>query len=64
MPIYEYQCEKCGHQFDLRKEVTEGDKEVKCPECGTKNSKRVYSSFGASCQGCAPPEPWYTRGGG
>jgi putative FmdB family regulatory protein len=62
MPIYEYECEKCGHRFDLRKGVTEGDKEVKCPECGTEHSKRVFGSFN-SCQGCAPAEELIPRGG-
>jgi len=33
MPLYEYQCKKCGHRFE--KILKFSDKAVKkCPECG------------------------------
>ncbi len=33
MPLYEYQCKKCGHRFE--KILKFSDKPVKkCPECG------------------------------
>jgi putative FmdB family regulatory protein len=33
MPLYEYQCEKCGHRFEKIQKFS--DKLVKkCPECG------------------------------
>ena len=33
MPLYEYQCEKCGHRFEKIQKFS--DKMVKkCPECG------------------------------
>jgi putative FmdB family regulatory protein len=33
MPLYEYQCEKCGHRFEKIQKFS--DKPVKkCPECG------------------------------
>jgi putative FmdB family regulatory protein len=33
MPLYEYKCEKCGHQFEKIQKFS--DKMVKkCPECG------------------------------
>ncbi|HOK40589.1 MAG TPA: zinc ribbon domain-containing protein [bacterium] len=32
MPIYEYECQKCGHKFELLQKIS--DKPVKkCPEC-------------------------------
>jgi putative FmdB family regulatory protein len=35
MPLYEYQCEKCGHRFEKLQKFS--DKPVKkCPECGGK----------------------------
>ena len=35
MPLYEYQCEKCGHRFEKIQKFS--DKMVKkCPECGGK----------------------------
>jgi putative FmdB family regulatory protein len=34
MPFYEYQCESCGHRFELRQSMAEADvARVKCPEC-------------------------------
>lgn len=33
MPLYEYQCKKCGHRFEKIQKFS--DKPVKkCPECG------------------------------
>ncbi len=33
MPLYEYQCQKCGHRFEKIQKFS--DKPVKkCPECG------------------------------
>jgi putative FmdB family regulatory protein len=35
MPLYEYQCEKCGHRFEKIQKFS--DRMVKkCPECGGK----------------------------
>jgi len=35
MPIYEYQCENCGHRFELKQSFK--DKSVvTCPQCGGK----------------------------
>ncbi len=33
MPIYEYRCDDCGHQFDAFQKITE-DPVSECPECG------------------------------
>jgi putative FmdB family regulatory protein len=33
MPLYEYQCKKCGHRFEKIRQFS--DKPIKkCPECG------------------------------
>ena len=33
MPLYEYQCDKCGHRFEKIQKFS--DKPIrKCPECG------------------------------
>jgi len=41
MPIYEYQCEKCLREFELRRSFRENG-EVVCPEC-TGEARRIYS---------------------
>jgi putative FmdB family regulatory protein len=33
MPIYEYRCEACGHQFDILQKIT-AEPLKECPECG------------------------------
>ena len=35
MPLYEYQCQKCGHRFEKIKKFSDPP-EKKCPECGGK----------------------------
>lgn len=59
MPIYEYECPKCGHKFELRRSIAESDEEARCPRCGEERAKRAISVFGiASASGtCAPSSP-------
>ena len=56
MPIYEYECIKCGERFELRRSIADCDSEVRCPKCGTKYPRRVLSVFAMSSSGetCAP----------
>lgn len=34
MPIYEYQCTKCGHRFERMRGKFSDPPAKKCPECG------------------------------
>lgn len=43
MPIYEYACQKCGHEFDALQKVSDGPLR-KCPECGALRLKRLVSA--------------------
>ncbi len=43
MPIYEYQCEKCGHHLEALQKIS--DKPLReCPECGKHSLKRLMSA--------------------
>jgi len=43
MPIYEYKCTKCGHEFELIQKFS--DKPAKkCPECSGKVEKLISQS--------------------
>src|SRR5512135_2895872 len=43
MPIYEYQCEKCGHHLEALQKIS--DKPLReCPECGKHRLKRLMSA--------------------
>jgi len=42
MPIYEYQCQKCGHEFEREQRIVE-DPIKKCPACKANRAKRLIS---------------------
>ena len=47
MPIFEYACKKCGHQFEaLLKSAS--DPAPECPECHASGAKRLLSRFAAA----------------
>ena len=45
MPIYEYECQSCGEKFEMFRSISDDDSEIKCPKCGKKNSRRIFSRF-------------------
>ncbi|MFC2013811.1 zinc ribbon domain-containing protein [Chloroflexota bacterium] len=45
MPIYEYECTKCGESFNLIRRLSDNDNEIKCPKCNLSAAKRVLSTF-------------------
>ncbi|MBN2264207.1 MAG: zinc ribbon domain-containing protein [Candidatus Aminicenantes bacterium] len=45
MPLYEYECQKCGKRFESL--VTTGhEKDVVCVECGSADVRKMISCFG------------------
>ncbi len=56
MPLYEYECPKCGQKLELRRSMADSDFDIKCPECGKGILKRIISLFSSSSSGdsCAP----------
>jgi putative FmdB family regulatory protein len=60
MAIYQYECEKCGHKFEVQRKIGETDKELKCPKCGAEHPQRDYSGFNT----CSSNVAWPSRGGG
>ena len=43
MPIYEYKCSKCEHQFEIIQRFSDNPLES-CPECGQKSIKKLVSA--------------------
>ena len=41
MPIYQYRCEACSCEFELKKSFSDDSNHVTCPDCG-KNASRVF----------------------
>lgn len=50
MPVYTYWCENCGIQFDQTQKFTDPPL-TKCPECGKKSLKKVYTPVGIVFKG-------------
>ena len=48
MPIYEYQCQDCGEEFDMLRRVNDRDEDVECPYCHAKHAERQISLTSAS----------------
>lgn len=47
MPIYEYTCNACEEIFALLQRA-EDREDTLCPKCGSKNVKKLVSSFSCS----------------
>lgn len=54
MPIYEYQCPKCGRVFEEWVKASEAHREEPCPDCGTP-SPRIISRTSFVLKG----DGWY-----
>ncbi|HSJ96211.1 MAG TPA: zinc ribbon domain-containing protein [Myxococcota bacterium] len=55
MPIYEYLCEKCGHEFEREQRITE-DPVKTCPQCRARKVRRLISRTGFVLKGSG----WYS----
>lgn len=54
MPIYEYQCTNCHHEFDVLQKLN--DERVKtCPQCAENAAIRLVSAAGFQLKGTG----WY-----
>ena len=66
MPIYEYSCEECKHQFSDLRPMSQADSPANCEQCGGQRTRRKLSVFyarsggqpvagttGGSCGGCS-----------
>lgn len=42
MPLYDYQCEKCGHMFEVMQSFSDAPIS-QCPECKAKKVQRLIS---------------------
>ena len=49
MPIYEYQCEKCKHQFEYL--VLPSSPAAECPSCHHKKLQKMISLCAVSSEG-------------
>jgi len=59
MPIYEYLCAKCEHEFEREQRITE-DPVKTCPKCRSRRVKRLISQTSFVLKGSG----WYADGYG
>lgn len=48
MPLFEYHCKKCDHQFEL---LVMGSTTPACPECNSKKLEKMLSTFAVNTNG-------------
>ena len=69
MPMYEYKCESCGKQFELRQKFSDPPA-TDCPDCGGAVAKLISAAafalkgggwhsegYGSSAKSDTPPAP-------
>ena len=50
MPVYTYRCESCGVQFERSQKFSDASL-TRCPECGKKTLRKVYTPVGIVFKG-------------
>jgi putative FmdB family regulatory protein len=50
MPTYEYECQKCGHHFDLYQSIKDGPKRT-CPKCHGRVKRLLGTGVGVIFKG-------------
>jgi putative FmdB family regulatory protein len=54
MPIYEYQCQSCGHELEKIQRMSD-EPLTGCPDCGEEELRRLVSAAGFRLKGAG----WY-----
>jgi putative FmdB family regulatory protein len=54
MPIYEYQCQACGHELEKLQRMSDSSL-TDCPDCGEEELRRLVSAAGFRLKGAG----WY-----
>jgi putative FmdB family regulatory protein len=54
MPIYEYRCRECDHQFEILQRLGEGADDLACPRCDRHELEKLFSTFAACGDSQAP----------
>jgi putative FmdB family regulatory protein len=55
MPLYEYACEKCHHEFEVEQRITDAPVRI-CPACRSRKVKRLISQTSFVLKGSG----WYS----
>jgi putative FmdB family regulatory protein len=58
MPIYEFHCLGCGHEFEELVRSSEDAQDLLCPQCNRKGIKKKISTFAAPVIGGGKVSTW------
>lgn len=50
MPVYEYRCKNCGHDFEVTQSMSD-DSLTDCPVCGEPQLRKVFQPVGIAFKG-------------
>ena len=45
MPIYEYQCNECGEEFEKMVRFSEANESLSCPSCQSQDTRKKISTI-------------------
>ena len=62
MPIYEYECQSCGHELEKIQRMSDAHL-TDCPNCGKPDLKRMVSAAGFRLKGGGWYETDFKKGG-
>ncbi|HEC74450.1 MAG TPA: zinc ribbon domain-containing protein [Methylophaga aminisulfidivorans] len=54
MPLYEYRCDACGHEFEALQKISD-EVLVDCPSCAASQLRKLVSAAGFRLKG----DGWY-----
>jgi putative FmdB family regulatory protein len=50
MPVFEYKCSSCDKKFEVLHKSSVNQNQVSCPDCNSKKTTKLFSSFSPSVQ--------------
>lgn len=62
MPIYEYRCQACGHEFEKLQKISD-PVITECPECHQAEVKKLVSAAGFRLKGGGWYETYFKKSG-
>lgn len=57
MPIFQYKCKECNHNYEIFFKVREDIQLIICPNCASTNYKKLISSTNISTRGFSNNAP-------
>ena len=54
MPMYQYACRACGHDFEKRLRMSQSGETQACPSCGSMETRKRIGSFAVGGATAAP----------